>query len=42
MNYLCVLLGLLALASADSDNERAIAAVIAGAGLNNALRESRG
>lgn len=42
MNYFCTFFGFMMLANASSDNERAIAAVVAGAGLNDVLRENKG
>lgn len=41
MNYLCTILGFLMLANAESGNERAIGAVVAGAGLNDILRDMK-
>lgn len=41
MNYLFTLFGFAMLANAKTDNERAIGAVVAGAGLNDVLREHK-
>lgn len=41
MNIIFTLLGLAMIANSESDSERVIGAVVAGAGLNDVLREHR-
>lgn len=42
MNYFFTFLGFVMLSKAGTDNQRAIGAVVAGAGLNSVLREHKG
>lgn len=41
MNYLFTFFGFVMLSRAETDNQRAIGAVVAGAGLNDVLREHK-
>lgn len=42
MNYLFTVIGFLMVGSAQTDNSRTIGAIVAGAGLNDILREGKG